>query len=458
MRQQTFTLIIAILFFTTSSLFAQWESLGEDIITPGHRVWSMKVAPDASVWVISTYDNFPPTDQTPTIHRSTDEGQTWTSTSVMAGESVYGWDISPIDSNTAYITLHTEGLHKTTDGGQTWQKVESFTTSLAMIVHFFNEEEGFVLGANDGYLITCTTNDGGENWTYAGGPDWVQPLGTSLPAIDSTESLPGLAYSLVSSYDYTDKDIVIGTAKGTYWKSTDKGYNWTRHPTPLVDLGINLSCIAMKDENTIMVAGDFENVDYTDVEGVSFTTLDGNETWIEGKPWVTQASIHYIPDSDSVFIMTGHFNTSWGLVGTSITYDYGANWDILDYTPNISIDFLDQNTGYGTLGNLPALNSYGEVYKWNYDITTSTRETTNNIAITLMPNPVSSDLFIATNQAFNTTELTLEIINNSGQILSQQQAPNDGLLSIDISHLPRGMYLLKITGDDKSVVEKFVKE
>ncbi len=457
MKHQNFTLILIFSILFNSNLFAQWESLGNDIIPQNHRVWSIKVAPDKSVWATATFDAFPPSNQIPKIFRSIDEGNTWTDSEIPPAVSTYGWDISPIDSMNAFVALDTAGLYQTIDGGQNWTKVDSFVYR-PFYVHFFNANEGWVL-ADDGtgFLVMSVTEDGGQNWiniSYSFGI----PSGTSLPPLDAMESVLPFTFSVNSAYDYDSESIILGTTKGTYWISNDKGKNWERKNSPLEGLGLNLTNVAMKDENTFMIVADTEQGTFNGTTTVNFTTTDGGATWVEGNSGVTAAASHYIPNSDSVFIMVGHNNFGWGSEGTAISYDYGENWEILDNTSIIAIDFVDENTGYGSCCNNSWQTANGQIHKWNFDLPTSTFEIIESELVKIFPNPVNNNLTISLNNKFKSGELIIEIISANGKILSNSKTQVNEQINIQTADLPKGFYSLRITGEKKSVIKKFVKE
>jgi photosystem II stability/assembly factor-like uncharacterized protein len=456
MKHQNFTIILIISLFLNSNLVAQWESLGDNIIPQNHRVWSIKVAPDRSVWAVATFDAFPPTNQIPKVFRSTDEGNTWSSSEIPEATSEIGWDISPIDSMNAFIALDSEGLYQTSDGGLNWNEVTTYPYRV-LVVHFFNEQEGLALGTDGFARIISLTADGGNNWIHLGGQDWLEPNGTSLPTFDPNEGI-GLTFSINSFYDYRGNVFMIGNSNGNYWISTDKGYNWERRETPLTNLGLILSNIAMKDENTFMVAGDTESGTFTGVTTVNFTTKDGGNTWIEGSSGLTCAASHYIPNSDSVFVMVGHNNFGWGSEGTAISYDYGENWEILDNTSIIAVDFVDENTGYGSCCNNFWQTANGQIHKWDFDLPTSTFEAVKSNKVEIMPNPVNTNLLIRLNNEFQSQELTIEIISVSGKILSSNKVQVNEQINIGTTDLPVGFYSLRIKGGQKIITKKFIKE
>jgi len=74
---------------------------------------------------------------------------------------------------------------------------------------------------------------------------------------------------------------------------------------------------------------------------------------------------------------------------------------------------------------------------------------TNDITVTLYPNPVEDVLFINTT---GNSEITIQIMNLSGQVLriSTQR-------TVDVSDLPKGVYFASVNVDGKIVNSKFIK-
>lgn len=456
-----YKILCFLLIFLKIQASAQWESLGDNLIPPNHRVYSIKIAPDQSIWALSTFDAFPPTNQLPEVHRSADGGENWIHTAIPEASSSYGNDISPIDSLTAFIALDTAGLYQTVDGGQTWSEVQTYPFD-AIYVHFFNQNEGWVLGIDTTIqqrLAMSLTTDGGQTWIHSG-HGIGQAEGTSIPI--NTNDFIVYAFSFNSAYDVSGNTIIMGRSAGNYWRSDDKGYHWTNHTTPLFDFGLMTSNVAIKDENTFMVAGDILFSNHTGSPAKNYTTKDGGLTWIEGRSGMTTAATRYVPDSDSVFVTVGHANFGWGEAGTAISYDYGETWERINSTSLIAIDFLDQNNGVGTCCNNIWPTANGQIHKWNFDLPTSveTLDVTTSNSLTIMPNPVINDLSIVTNDIFKSSKyLWIDIVSFDGKLMKRGKYSHNGRsLFISTKELPAGFYMLRVTNQDKMVVEKFIKE
>lgn len=73
-------------------------------------------------------------------------------------------------------------------------------------------------------------------------------------------------------------------------------------------------------------------------------------------------------------------------------------------------------------------------------------------SLNVWPNPVSNIINIQTDQE---TSLSGELFNTSGKLILQKEIFQNGTLNI--SHLPKGIYFLKINNEKEEVVKKIVK-
>ena len=459
MKTKFLPLLLSLFFFQTS-LFAQWDFLGNHILPDGHRVWSMEVAPDGSLWVISTLDNFNlPENVSPVAFRSVDEGETWTQTVLTQGAEQIGACIAPVDAETAFVSLRAGGMAKTTDGGLTYNPVTSYTPNINFYCHFFNAEEGIAMGVmNVGDLnsIISVTQDGGETWLDFGGADWTAPAGYSLYEAIAGDYISSL-FTLSSLFDVRGNTIVAGTSGGDYVISTDKGHNWVRVETPLRELGYWASSVTVTENNEVMVGGNYTGSGNGTEPTKIFTTRDNGDTWIAGSPGIENAAVHYLPETDSVFIISGHNNFGGGLFGTAITYNYGADWEKIGSERILALTFRDAQTGYGTCCDNGWITANGQIYKWNYDLPTSLPAIISDARLQIYPNPATNFLQIRVDAA-DFSEGTLEIISARGEIVLQRRQNFNSDLQQDISQLPKGIYLLRLQTEGKSLTKKFIKE
>ncbi len=452
-------LLLPILFFPLI-LQAQWESIGTEILPQFHRVWSIKMAPDYSVWVFSTYDAFPtPAGEVPVVHRLADGSTEWKSTPMPNSEMALGVDIEPLDSMTAYAAVFSSGLFKTTDGSATWQEIDSYPFN-PIFVHFFDENQGWVGGADttaNAFFVSSFTTDGGASWSHTGSDSIGQAPGTSIPELDSTE-LTGIAYSANSSYDVVGDTIMMGRSSGTYWLSTDRGKNWERISTPLVDMELRCTNIAMKNTQEFLIGSDFPfNPNLPQPEPIVMVTRDGGQTWNEAFPGVTTAASHYIPNTDGTFVTSGHQTFGAGGQGTVITYDFGETWEIIDGTRIIAMDFVDHEHGVATCCNIWS-DTQGQIYKWNLEVPTPTDENVFSQNIEMSPNPTSGYFNFYFPKNISAEKINLEIVSNNGSILKKSSLPYSDKIEMDISDFPSGFYFLKAWVGNQFFTKKIIKK
>ena len=458
MKKLVLVFLAAIVFQITAT--AQWDEISGGLTPTFWRYWSIKIADDSSVWAISTQDGQNVT-MPPRVHTSADDGENWTNTELEVPGGTAISDVEPIDATTAFVSLYmANGLYKTTDGGVTWTAEKSYP-HYPILIHFFNENDGWIFGGanTNESLVMSVTTDGGATWTHAGGENNEMPAGMSLPEDQVTNESIGLGYSTKSFYDVAGDVIVMGRSNGYVWRSIDKGYNWERMETPLVDLGRIASNVAVKNANTFMVASDIlANGGFNGTPTQNFATTDGGENWVSGMSGVTAGATAYIPNTDSIFITAGHNNFGWGSNGVKITYDLGQTWEFVSNTRLLALDFNAAGEGVGTCCNNSWFTADGQIYKWNFELPVGIENVVDNTSISLFPNPVGEELTIQLDDVFSEQELVLQITNAAGQTVLNSRYNTNINSTISVNDLPRGMYYLQLIGAEKRYNQRFIKE
>ena len=95
-----------------------------------------------------------------------------------------------------------------------------------------------------------------------------------------------------------------------------------------------------------------------------------------------------------------------------------------------------------------------------YFVTTSTKDLVDNSALQLSPNPANNQLNINLENNW-TGELELDITTLLGKqidsrIINKQTALYQGLL--DVSHIPVGLYQIRLSTEDQMIVKSFIKQ
>jgi hypothetical protein len=79
-------------------------------------------------------------------------------------------------------------------------------------------------------------------------------------------------------------------------------------------------------------------------------------------------------------------------------------------------------------------------------------------SIKVFPNPATEVLFVSISDA-KTNTATVSLLDINGKLISQQQASNTDLFSgiaIPVNNLPKGLYLLNVSGGQNSITKKIV--
>jgi photosystem II stability/assembly factor-like uncharacterized protein len=459
MKSKQYLIIAFVLSIVSIKITAQvWTTMAENVIPANFRTWSLKIAEDSSMWAISTYDRFPPlSTHLPKIHRSIN-GAEWSTFTFSDAGGQYGQDISAVDKLNAFVGIG-KRIYKTTDGGISWTKMDAYKYAL-IALHFFNKNEGWAFG-NDTIapfkqVISLTTN-GGTTWAHIGTNDNLLPTGTSInsaiPNVINLEDFLADGYSNNSAYSVVGETIILGKRK-TVWISRDKGYNWKVINSPLFPKKMAASTVAQKDSLNFMIAADSDYSTYAAKPTVSFATTDGGNNWIEGAPQSTSGAMHYIPNTPSTYIMTGHNNFGSGAPGTYITYNSGRNWAQLDNTRILSLSFNSKGQGLGACCNNTWFGTAGRLFRWAFQLPVSTAELSNNIFFSINPNPTQDVLNLQFEDALNVDAFDARISDVAGKVVFQTKTSDKQLI---IKHLQSGIYFLTVKIKDKIGVVKFIK-
>ena len=448
-----------LLLIYSNTLLAQWTSLGGHIIPINYKTWSLKIAEDHSIWALSTYDKLPlPASHYPIVSSSKNGGISWTHAKIAGTGGFYGNDIAPIDSLHAFLSIDKHaGLYKTKEGGEGWEHVDNYPY-IPLLAHFFDANDGWVLGSDNTQpysKVFSVTDDGGETWTHIGGNAWVQPAGTSLPP-QPFSSWYGLTFSVESLFDVAGESIILGKIEGSCWISNDRGYHWSEVATPLTPLGLMASNVTIKDSLTFMVVGDIEAATFNSKPTKSFATKDGGKTWIEGSPDITAGATHFIPGSESVFIISGPHNYGSGSFGTVISYNFGADWLHIDDQRLLAMDFNSAGNGVASCCNGLWDNTTGDVYKWEFDLfPTAEREVAQVKGLDLWPNPASEFVNIHLPETA-TDHFAASLFDGQGKLV--RSFPYADKQMIGLQGLAPGMYLVKVVNEEQVYIGKFLKQ
>jgi photosystem II stability/assembly factor-like uncharacterized protein len=384
------------------------------------------------------------------FHHSTDGGQTWQRQDpgrwIPYDNYSYVQAIDQIDSVNEVAVGDSSLILRTSNGGKTWQRQSlPLYSSQLFNVSFANPNEGVIIGYDDsiGYNIIYTTMDGGVHWVVARMHDDVgqahaygngkfrffrdyygtiyttldnfQTIDSTTPIFDSMEIVTvingqdkllnkcvfGSGDSIIAYGENLIADTITHTGNGGHpliWRTTDAGISWNEvlDSTPLE----NVTCMTDINRDTVLagISGGHEEI--------LFSTNHG-ATW----------------NVDSLAIDTS--------IAVFSCYGIGLN-------PNGSI--------VGAFGPVFSLLIFGQWGTAGVSVPGPLTPRSN-----IYPNPASESVNITSIDPGSTIHL-LDVLGR--EVLHGTVPPND-LLTLDVSHLAKGIYVALI-GDNMIPIGKLL--
>lgn len=355
-----------------------------------------------------------------TILRSIDGGINWDI--VMQNDTLAFKKVAFFDEQNGIAVG--KGWFRTTDQGVSWNEIENnnfFFYDIAIV----NDSVGWVSGYTTGLL---KTSDQGQSWD------------TLIP-INDNES-----FGLLS---FINEELGYATRQGgghtnQILKTTDGGINWD---TIFAQSGI---------DNTVLEAMNFVAEDFGYRAGWYnshfMRTTDGGFNWdlvtfIDSTNQTTfyeqLYDFHISANQPYSYYACGWY----GKIFKSL--DLGQNWSILNSpvgntTTLYGIYFLNDFLGW-------IVGADGTILKTeNGGIITSTNEVSNPSKVALYPNPTAGK-FTIQNEANHPIDWMI-VLDDSGKrvrYLKDQQ-------EVDLSHLPKGIYTIKISIDESLYVKQII--
>ncbi len=234
-------------------------------------------------------------------------------------------------------------LMRSTNGGKTWAQVGTniFTDpgSFPDDILFFNSNDGVMLGDPvNGYFEIYTTNNGGWSWKQVPAANIPVPL---APYELGATYLMEIYGNTVWAVTFVLDEDFVPNGMGRLIQSDDKGKTWYVRNSSMPLEGFD-GTIKFRNHNV----GLFKN------NGVLYRTTDGGSTWnvvnysgtwfsfdldnVPGKPgwWVSTGGDANLPT-----------NSANGF-GSSISYDDGDSWTVIDNAEHTCVEMTSDRHGY----------------------------------------------------------------------------------------------------------------
>ena len=370
------------------------------------------------------------------LARTFDGGQNWTVVSIpdidLTDETIQS--MSAVNATTAWVvTLRFSAacrVFKTTNAGATWtvqSTADMFSQqdSWPNTIHFFNANEGVVIGDPDGRssggMEIYYTSDGGSTWTRS----LNVPVGTAGE------------YGDIYPPATVGNSIWFPNNEGDIFYSRDKGVTWAVSKGVATDAIEN---VAFRDElnGLATIAGD-------NAKHQLFRSADGGVTW---KPQAYTGPLHSV-GLDNVPGTGNYLSVGLGTgdAGSSYSRDNGLTWVSIENNLNhLFVDAASPTAVWSGTLEIPSLEGAG-AYKLTSTILPTTKAATLVLGASLSPNPSSSGRFrVQWPAAAHTGPATLTVFDALGrQVLRQPlDASRTAELNLDLSQQKAGLYQVRL--------------
>lgn len=345
-------------------------------------------------------------------------------------------------------------VYRTTDGGHNWiNQMATFTLNAYKGVQLKENGKGILVG-NGNYALTSNF---GQTWSSFSSTNpatypsafWIKNngdilLGTASPYVSPPNGIHFISPPSTAS-QFTDMGKIesiqfyndmIGYAGGSQklYKTTDGGITWTS----VFEATGYLNSVNVISATKITISANYGN---------TYTSNNSGATWVDttnsnsSKFYFLNENLGFYYDSNNdLYRTTDGGTTSQLVVSSTSNYDLSlANINAYKYFNNKVI----------------AVGNYSDIYIVDFsNLSLATNENDivnkNNSQLLIYPNPASSSIFFKTNVVLDKVQL---YDTNGKKVLCSKE--NN---SINISHLPQGVYFVKFESNGKWLTQKIIKK
>ncbi len=365
--------------------------------------------------------------------RSTDGGNTWIATDSF-GVS-YAWYIDPpiasfvpIDSLNIFAYGRSDSIYRTTDGGVTWQQETVPTSRLIDDISFSTPDDGFLVVA-DTVNTVFTTSDGGNHWETA-------PLPFSM--IGGVAQCHDYGQGKRRLFEYYYGRVYTTTDN---WKTVDSTAPIISDSSVANQYGFGHCTFGAGD--TIFAYGNFLNYEDHPFPLIARTTNAGRAWTLEYNDTIDFfGSVHALSEIDRDTILAGISVNPSILLSTN----RGDTWKGVsllctdtDFVPgpNYGIALTSGGNVVASYGSIPL---FGSSIIVGYPATSTVRVLDTGSEPQSYPNPANTSVTLSGLVAGREVHL-LDLL---GRDMLTATVPATGSLTLNVSQLPRGMYMVMV--------------
>ncbi|KPE50011.1 T9SS type A sorting domain-containing protein [Chryseobacterium indologenes] len=379
------------------------------------------------------------TSWTPGVFNIGNNAKLYSIASISGVSATTAWVMSPNGSTGPTSTSTLGEVWKTTNGGTNW--IKQFTLpSIGIAVHFFDANNGWVIGSQASTYDMYTTQNGGDSWSQVPLGNISGPM-TGIFGYHQYYVVNGVMFLCFYNINNGITDYKI-------YKSTDKGVHWSPVSGSFQGGQFNDFLMAWSDANKGVVFLQTGQASGAQTDLKIYRTDNGGVTWSEvpfsGLSVVNRIyDIAYVPGKNTLIATSPNDLAR----GSWISTDNGTNWTAID--PGVSHWNVNcfGNSCYSAGWTSAA--QFAAMYKMTF------RELgTQEIKLNwggIYPNPTKGELYIKTDKKIKSST----VLDGSGRIVLMADSSD----KLDLSSFPKGVYVVNIEfGDGTSSSEKVIKE
>ncbi len=339
------------------------------------------------------------------VYVSSNNGTSWSA----VNSGLTNTDIETLASIGSNLFAGTgNGIFKSVDNGTSW-------TSISTGLNTSNGTSVYSLFASGNNLFAGT-----EAGVFISGPPY-----TSWTSVNT-----GL--QLVDFYSFTQIGTYIFSGGLGVYRTSNNGTNWT-------EMTSGLPSMFNSDFESFAVLG--SNVFAGDLSLGVFKSTDNGSTWSAVNSGLTDLNTQALA-ANGTNLYAGGLNG-----GVFLSANNGTSW-----TPmNTGLTNL-QVLSFQIYGTYLYVGTRGGVFRSPMGSAGINQIQNDNIAINISPNPCNKALQITCTES---GMKYVEIYNILGERVLQKELNNQ---IIDISTLKKGMYIVKVTGNEWAIEKKIFKE
>jgi len=175
------------------------------------------------------------------------------------------------------------------------------------------------------------------------------------------------------------------------------------------------------------------------------------EAWVKMKSGTSniKLTLHYKYNNTNYYVSTTNVSvgTSWTKVSGTVNVDYTGTLEVCDFYIQTAAGTTNYYADDCVVSFVNRMNMKG--FTTDMDVVSS-----NDISVSLFPNPASNNLSIKVSSLTNNEKL--QIYNLTGRMVKEIELQNL-IQQVDISDLPKGIYLVRLN-NSPNLTSKFTKQ